>query len=458
MDAVKHMGELSPGRLLARYSLPAILGFLANALYQFVDRILVGRGVGTDGVAAVTAAFPLAIVTMALGLLVGAGTGNRISVMLGQRNTEGAERVLAQGLRLGLMLGVGLAIVSWLFTSPILIACGCEPQLLPMAIPFVRIVSLGQISLIALISMGNILRLQGRPVLGLSIMLSSNVLNVILATIAVFHLHWGVKGTALATAISQTAGFLTVITIVQSKTSVLHIRRVFMKADRAVAKSILTLGAPIGFMQLLATLVFLAANHGAGSQAGTRGIAVLGVLNTIAMLLIYPPLGVMQAMQPLIGYNKGAGRMDRVRGILVRALVTTFLMGASFSALVAIFPEHVAGLFSKDDLQLIAMVRDGLPWFVIPITLFSLSGTMAHYYLSVHRPRNSAVLMLGRQLLAIPLFILLPRWLGFFGMYIVGACADLPFVVVALALMVHELAKLRDSSSTAVPESVAAAG
>jgi putative MATE family efflux protein len=457
MDAVKHMGELPVGRLLARYSVPAILGFVANALYQFVDRILVGRGVGTDGVAAVTAAFPLAIVTMALGLLVGAGTGNRISVLLGQRKIEDAERFLGQGLRLGLMLGSGLAVVSWLFTKPILIACGCSPQLLPMAIPFVRIISIGQIFLISLISMGNILRLQGRPILGLTIMLSSNVLNVILATVAVFHLHWGVRGTALATAISQTAGFLTVLAIVQSRLSTLHIRRVHMRRDPTTAKSILSLGAPIGFMQLLATLVFLAANHGAGDQAGTRGIAVLGVLNTVAMLLIYPPLGVMQAMQPLIGFNKGAGRMDRVRGILVRALITTFLMGAAFSVLIALFPGPVARLFSKNDVTLIAMVRDGLPWFVIPITLFSFSGTMAHYYLSVHQPRSSALLILGRQLLAIPLFILFPRWLGYFGMYIVGACADLPFAAIAVVFMIREFAKLRAMPvGTVEPKAVAA--
>ena len=443
MDAVRHMGELSVGRLLVRYSLPAIAGFLANALYQFVDRILVGRGVGTDGMAAVTSAFPLAIVAMALGLLVGTGTGNRISVLLGQRDREGAERVLGQGLRLALINGVVLALVVCAFTTPLLLACGCVPRLLPMAIPFTRIVAVGHIFLIALVSMGNILRVQGRPMLGLLIMLSSNLLNVGLATLAIFGLHWGVTGTALATAISQAAGCLTVITFVQGPRSVLHIRRAFLKADRRLARSILTLGAPFGLMQALATLVFLAANHGAGSQAGTRGVAALGVLNTVAMMMIYPPLGVMQSMQPLVGFNKGAGQMDRVRAILVRVLLASITMGAVFSVLVAVFPGPIAGLFSKNDVELIAMVRRGLPWFVGPITLFGLTGTMAHYFLSVHEPRKAALLLLGRQLVAMPLFVLLPRWLGFYGIYLVGPCADLPFAVVAGAFMVQELAKLR---------------
>jgi putative MATE family efflux protein len=460
MDAVKHMGELSVGKLLVRYSIPAIVGFLANALYQVVDRVLVGRGVGTEAVAAVTAAFPITIVGLSLALLVGAGTGNRISVLLGQRNVEGAERVLGQGLRLALINGTVLAAVCWLFAEPILLhLCSCPPQLLPMAVPFVRIVSVGQIFLIALISMGNILRVQGRPILGLAVMLSSNIVNVVLAWVAVFILHWGVKGTALATSISQTAGCLTVIALVQGKKSVLHIRGAYMKADRPLAKSILSLGAPIGFMQLLATAVFLAANNGAQNVAGPRGIAVLGVLNTIAMFLIYPPLGVMQSMQPLVGFNKGAGHTDRVRAILVRVLLTTFLMGATFSVLVAVFSGPVARMFSRNDLELIEMVRQGLPWFVVPITLFSVTGTMAHYFLSVHQPRGAALLMLGRQLLAIPLFLLLPRWIGYFGMYLVGPCADLPFAVVGVVIMVRELAKLKKEAARVAPvERAAVAG
>jgi putative MATE family efflux protein len=451
MDAVKHMGEQSVGRLLARYSLPAIAGFLANALYQFVDRILVGRGVGTDGMAAVTSAFPLSIVAMALGLLVGTGTGNRISVLLGQRDAEEAERVLGQGLRLALINGTVLALLIWTFSKPVLLACGCAPRLLPMAVPFVRILSIGQIFLIALISMGNILRVQGRPMLGLLIMLSSNVVNVGLAALAIFGLHWGVTGTALATAISQAAGCLTVIAFVQSRSSVLHIRRVFLKADRALAKSIITLGAPFGLMQMLATLVFLAANHGAGGQAGTRGVAALGVLNTVAMMLIYPPLGVMQAMQPLIGFNKGAGQTKRVRAILVRVLLATTTMGLVFSILVAAFPGPIAGLFSKTDPELVEMVRRGLPWFVIPISLFGVTGTMAHYFLSVHVPRKAALLLLGRQFLAMPLFLLLPYWLGFYGLYLVGPCSDLPFAIVAAVIMVRELAKLRATPEPALP-------
>jgi len=443
MDAVKHMGEQSIGRLLLRYSLPAIAGFLANALYQIVDRILVGRGVGTDGMAAVTSAFPLAIVAMALGLLVGSGTGNRISVLLGKRDAEGAERVLGQSLRMALTNGTLLALVTWLFSKQLLLACGCPPHLLPMAIPFVRIISIGQIFLITLISMGNILRVQGRPMLGLLIMLSSNLLNMVLAALAIFGLRWGITGTALATAISQAAGCLTVIAFVQGRSSVLHIRRAFLKADRALARSILTLGAPVGVMQLLATCVFLAANHGAGGQAGTRGVAALGVLNTVAMFLIYPPLGVMQAMQPLVGFNKGAGQMKRVRAILVRVLLATTAMGALFAILTALFSGPIAGLFSKDDPELIEMVRRGLPWFTIPITLFGLSGTMAHYFLSVHEPRTASVLLLGRQVLAIPLFVVLPRWLGFYGIYLVGPCADSLFAVVAATVMVRELARLR---------------
>jgi Na+-driven multidrug efflux pump len=159
----------------------------------------------------------------------------------------------------------------------------------------------------------------------------------------------------------------------------------------------------------------------------------------------------MQAMQPLVGFNKGAGRMDRVRAILVRVLVTTLSMGVVFSVLVAVFPGAIAGLFSRNDVELIAMVRRGLPWFVVPISLFGVTGTMAHYFLSMHEPRRAVLLMLGRQVIAMPLFVLLPRWVGFSGIYLVGPCADLPFAIVATVLMLRELAKLRTVLVTASP-------
>jgi putative MATE family efflux protein len=448
MDNTRHIAEQPIGRLLIRYSLPAIAGFLANALYQFVDRIMVGRGVGTDAVAAVTAAFPLSIIALALGLLVGTGTSNRISVLLGQRNAPGAERILGQGIRLALMNGIGLAIVTWVFTKPLLIVCGCAPELLPLAVPFARICAIGQIFMILLLSMGNILRVQGWPILSFCVVFSANVLNAGLAAWAVFGLHWGVAGTAIATSVAQFAGCATVIGFVQSRYSTLHIRRAHLRKDGALSRAILTLGAPVGVTQILATLVFLAANHGVGNQGGARGMAALGVLNTIAMLLIYPPLGVMQAMQPLVGFNKGAGHTQRVRAILVRVLAITVCMGGFFSLLVLVFPHQLASLFTRSDTALVEIVERGLPWFVVPITLFGLSGTMSHYFLSVHVPGKAGILLLGRQLIAIPLFLLMPRWFGLDGLYYVGTCADLPFAIVALAFVVRELRLL--SSQAAV--------
>lgn len=444
--------------MLVRYSLPTIAGLLANALYQFVDRIMVGRGVGTDAVAAVTAAFPLTIVAMALGLLVGTGTSNRISVLLGQGDVSAAERVFGQGLRLAFLNGFGFALLTWLFSEPILIACGCARELLPMAVPFVRIGAIGQIFMIALLSMGNILRVQGWPILAFVIMAWGNLLNALLAAWAVFGLHWGVNGTALATSLSQAMGCATVIWFVQSRHSSMHIRREYLRRNNQLSRAILTLGTPFGVMQLLATLVFLAANHGAGDQGGTRGVAALGVLNTLAVLLIYPPLGVMQAMQPLVGFNKGAGQSLRMRAILVRVIVTTVSMGAVFSVVVAVFAHPIAALFSRSDADLIELVRRGLPWFVVPITLFGLSGSMSHYFLAVHQPAKAGVLLLGRQLLAIPLFIVLPRAFGFRGVYLVGPCADLPFAVVAFAYMLRELRVLKgqaDVDSLSLPSETA---
>jgi Na+-driven multidrug efflux pump len=147
-------------------------------------------------------------------------------------------------------------------------------------------------------------------------------------------------------------------------------------------------------------------------------------------------------MQPLVGFNKGAGQTQRVRAILIRVLAITVCMGAFFSLLVLVFPHQLASLFTRSDTALVDIVERGLPWFVVPITLFGLSGTMSHYFLSVHVPGKAGILLLGRQLIAIPLCLLMPRWFGMDGLYYVGTCADLPFALVALVFMVRELRSL----------------
>jgi putative MATE family efflux protein len=443
MDAVKHMGEEPVGRLLWRYSIPAIAGFVAHGSYQLVDRVLVSRGVGTEAVAAVSASFPLTIVSLALGLLVGAGTGNRIAALLGKGDREGAERMLGQGVRLALINGIALAAITLAFTEPLLRLCGCSAQLMPLAVPFARISALGQMFSIPLLSMGNIMRVQGRPGLGLAIMASGNVINAGLAALAVFGLHWGVKGTALATSISQVIGCLTVVGFVQSKISLVHIRRAFLARNKELSRAILSLGAPMGVMQILSMGVMMVANHSADATAGTNGLATLGVLNTIAMFFMFPLFGIMQAMQPLVGFNMGAGRTDRVRGLLVRVLVSSLTISVFFSLIVFLFPGFIARMFSRDDLALIELVRAGLPWFVVPIALFGLDGTMSNYFVAVHRPAKAGLLMLGRQVLVGILFAVLPCWFGFRGMYYVSTVAALPFAVLSTVFLINELRRLR---------------
>lgn len=431
MQSVQKQGTAPIGSLLLQYSLPAVAGFLANALYQFVDRVIVGRGVGTEGMAAVTSAYPLTMLAMGIGLLLGTGTGNRISTHLGQGDRDAAEKTLGQSLRLGILLGAGLGVLLWVFARPVLRLCGAEGEVLEMAIPYLRITAVGQIFLIAIISMGNILRVQGRPGLGLAFMLSGNILNALLCALGVFVFELGVVGAAWATFAALALNFAALLAFVQSRHSILRIRRRNLSHDRRLAASILGLGAPVFLMQILGTLTFLAANHGAASLGGTRGIAMVGVFNTVSILLVYPALGVVQAMQPLVAFNRGAGNVGRVRKLLASSLAITMTIGTAAALAVALFPGPVASLFTRTDTRLVDMVRDGLPWFMVSIALFGVQGTASHYFLAIHQPGKAGALLLGRQLIAIPLFLLLPRFFGMQGLYLVSAVSDVPMALLA---------------------------
>lgn len=443
MNAVERQGTAPIGRLLLQYSLPAVAGFLVNALYQFVDRIFVGRGVGTEAMAAVTCAYPLTILSMGIGLMLGTGTGNQISTFLGQGRRDKAERVLGQAIRLSLLLGGGFALACILLARLILRVCGAEGAVLELAVPFLRISAIGQVCLVAIISMGNIIRVQGRPNLGLAFMSGGTVLNALLAAWAIFGLHLGVVGAALATAIATGANLTAVLVFVQGRWSILHVRRANLRPDAALARSILALGAPVLLMQVFGMLGFLAANRGALVLGGARGVAMVGVLSTVNLLLIYPSVGVAQAMQPLVAYNRGAGHPDRVRALVARALLATTTMGCLAAILVSFFPGPVASLFTRSDVELVDLVRRGLPWFMVSVAVFGVQGTTSHYFLAVQRPVPAGILLLGRQILVIPLFLILPRFMGFSGLYLATLLSDVPFAVVAAALLRSEWRRLR---------------
>jgi len=446
MDSVHHQGVQPVGRLLLKYSIPAIVGFLASALYQFVDRVLVGRGVGTEAMAAVTCAYPLTILGMGFGLLLGTGTGNQISTFLGKNLRDEAENVLGQSLRLAIVLGAGFALIQIVFARPLLFACGASGAVLDMAIPYLRITAFSQICVILIISMGNILRVQGRPGLGLVFMGSGNILNALLAAIAIFVLHWGIVGAALATLVTTVLNLIVLLWFVQSRHSVLHIHSQYLVKNLKLAKSILKLGAPVLMMQVLGMVTFLVANHGAAGLDGARGVAAVGVFNTVSILLIYGPLGVVQAMQPLIAFNRGAGRMDRVRDLLKRALIATTVMGVVSALIIACFPEAVAGLFTRNDMKLVDIVAQGLPIFMVSVALFGVQGTASHYFLAVHQPKKASLLLLGRQVLAIPLFLILPKLFGFPGLYLVSVLSDVPMAILAAYMLRKEWRVLKQNN------------
>jgi Na+-driven multidrug efflux pump len=288
-------------------------------------------------------------------------------------------------------------------------------------------------------------------------MAGGNVLNAVLAAWAIFGLRLGIVGAGAATAVAVTVNFAALLAFVQSRWSHLHVRRRHLRSDPALARSIVGLGAPILLMQVLGSVVFLAANHGAAAIDGARGVAAVGVFNTVALLLVYPLVGIAQAMQPLVAFNRGAERPERVRALLGRTLAATCTLGLLSALAVSLVPRAVAALFTRTDARLVEIVAEGLPWVMGSVVVFGLQGTASHYYLAVHRARAAGLLLLGRQLLAIPLFLALPRLLGLRGLYLVAVLSDLPFAALAAWLLRREWRRLGEAIGAAPADAAAAA-
>jgi Na+-driven multidrug efflux pump len=195
-------------------------------------------------------------------------------------------------------------------------------------------------------------------------------------------------------------------------------------------------------MQILGGLLFLSANRAAAAVEGARGVAAVGVFNTLALLLVYPAFGVAQAMQPLVAFNLGAARLDRVRALLGRALAANLAIGFTIAGAVCLAPRTMAALFTRSDLHLLELVERGVPWVMCSVALFGASATVSHYFLAMQRPQPAGLLLAGRQVLCAAAFALLPRFLGISGLYLAPLFADLPIALLSLYMMRSEWRRL----------------
>ncbi len=447
-DNRKKLEELASepvGKLLWRYSLPAVVGMLVNSLYNVIDRIFIGQGVGADAITGLAITFPVMNLAAALGVLVGAGASARISIMLGARDHRGAELVLGNSLTLILLIGAIYVSFFGLFLDDILIAFGASPTSLPYAHDFMIYLLPGLLVMNISFSFNNIMRASGYPVRAMVTMFIGAGCNIILAPIFIFVLGWGIKGAAIATDISMTISMLFVLSHFFSQGSTLRFTRGIYRLRWKIILGIVGIGAAPSLINFASCFINVIINRSLFHYGGDIAIGASGIFNTYASLMCMIVVGICQGMQPIIGYNYGAGQLHRLKraywlAVGVSTAITTF---GSVFALTC--PELIARAFTVDQ-QLIATTVEALSLVMLVFSVVGFQIVSTTFFQSIGQAGKSIFLSLTRQVIfLIPLLLILPRYLGLKGVWLSFPSSDIIATLVTAGLMIWQFRHLNAS-------------
>ncbi|MGI9953531.1 MATE family efflux transporter [Moorellaceae bacterium AZ2] len=451
MDERSRELEFAPlGRLLWRFSWPATVGMLCNALYNVVDRAFVGRGVGPLAIAATTVAFPLMIILMALSLLIGVGATALISIRLGEQKKEEAEVVAANGTALLVLLPLCFSLIYLSFPEPLLRLFGASDEVMPYARDFMHIIMLGSVFGSLGMGMNNFIRAEGNPLMAMSTQVLGALINGVLNYIFIFHLGMGIKGSALATVLGQLFATLWVLSYYLTGRSLIKLRLRNFAPRLPVILNIISIGFAPFAMQMASCLQQVILNKSVLTYSGDLGLSAVGILMSIITLLLMPILGISQGAQPLIGFNYGARQYGRVKATLKKAVITASCVSLTGYLVMRMWPVQIAGIFTKGDPALTGMTADAMTVFFGMVFVIGFQVVCSQYFQAVGKAVQAAVLSLSRQVLFfIPLLLILPHFWGISGVWKTAPIADALSATVTACFIFHEMKLLSKEGSRA---------
>ena len=447
------LGTEKIGRLLKQYALPAIIAQTASSLYNMVDSIFIGQGVGPLAISGLAVTFPLMNLSTAFGTLVGAGAATMLSVLLGQKNYKAANKVLGNVVTLNVILGFLFMVVALAFIDPILYFFGASENTLPYAKEYIKIILYGNIVTHLYFGLNAAMRSSGNPKKAMALTIFTVVFNTILDPIFIFVLDMGIAGAAWATVLAQTAAMILVMKHFSDRSRAFHFEKGIFRLDLRVAKDSLTIGMGPFLMNTAACLVTLFINQQLRDYSGDLGIGSYGICNRFIFMFIMICMGLNQGMQPIAGYNYGAKQYSRVKEIFwMTAKLGTIVTTICF-CIGMFIPRLAAGIFTHDE-ALLNMSAEGMRILTIgfPIVGFQMIGT--NFFQCLGMVKKSIILSLSRQLLfLLPLLYTLPLWMGAKGVWMSFPISDVLSALLT-AILLRRLFKkfntLKDGDESSV--------
>ena len=433
----------SIGKLLIQYSIPAIIAMTVTSVYNIVDSIFIGHGVGPLAISGLALTFPLMNLIIAFSTLIGVGGAAISSIYLGQKDDLKATEVLHNVLILCILTGICFGGITYYFLDEILIFFGASTSTLPYARDFMQVILLGSPISYVMIGLNNIMRATGYPKKAMLSSMLTVGCNIILAPIFIFVLNWGIRGAALATICSQFIGMLWVLYHFYSPKTYIRFQRHSMRLKQHIIANIFAIGMSPFVMNVCACCIVIFINNRLLNYGGDMAIGAFGILNRIQMLFVMIVMGITMGMQPITGYNYGAQHFDRVKrtlklGITTGCIITTlgFIIGE-------LFPGIFVGMFT-DNHELTDEATLALRIGILSFPVVGAQIVITQFFQSIGKARISIFLSLSRQLLfLLPGLAFLPPFYGVEGVWFSMPLSDaLAFAVAALMLAYHYKKKM----------------
>ena len=430
------LGKESIGKLLLQYSIPAIIGMTITSIYNIIDSIFIGHGVGAMAIAGLAISFPLMNLVVAFCTLVSAGGSTLASIRLGQKDLKGATEILSHTLMLCITNSVFFGILSFIFLDDILLFFGASHDTLPYARSFMQVILLGTPITYTMIGLNNVMRATGYP--KKAMLTSMVVANIILAPIFIFHFEWGMRGAATATVISQLIGMIWVVSHFMQKESTVHFEGTIWKMKGRIVESIFAIGMSPFLMNVCACIIVIIINNSLQEHGGDMAIGAYGIINRLLTLYVMIVLGLTMGMQPIVGYNFGAQKLNRVKQTLRLGILSGVVITSSGFLICELFPHAVSALFTDSD-ELIDLAVEGLRLAVLMFPFVGAQIVIGNFFQSIGKAKISIFLSLTRQLLyLLPCLLLFPNWWGLKGIWISMPVSDaLAFITAVISLMIY---------------------
>ena len=437
------LGTDSLSRLLFRYALPAIIAQVAASLYNIVDSIFIGQGVGPLAISGLALTMPMMNLTAAFGAMIGAGSAALTSIRLGQGNKPAAERILGNVVLLNVVLGVVLMAFGLLYLDELLYFFGASDATISYARDYMVIILLGNVITHMYLGLNAMLRSAGHPQKAMYATIGTVIINTILDPLFIYTFDMGIQGAAVATVLAQTLALCWQLKLFSNKNEMIHLRRGTFALKKKIVTNSLAIGMAPFLMNLCSCFIVILINKGLQKHGGDLAIGAYGITNRVVFFFVMIVMGINQGMQPIAGYNYGARQFDRVH----KVLRLTILAGTVVTTLAFLsgefIPELLARAFTSDE-ELIHQAASGMRIMVAMFPIVGFQMVTTNFFQSIGKAKMSIFLSLTRQLIfLIPMLYIFPFFYGQKGVWLAMPISDLLSSLVAGFMLIRQFQEFK---------------